>query len=124
MARPRLKIDPRQVEQLAAIGCSYAEIAAVVGCSHDTIERRFALVIKEGHEKRNASVRRAQYEVGVKNKNATMLIWLGKQFLGQTDKIDYSNTSDADLIAEAKRLFGGNTEAVIAGAVGVSPYEP
>lgn len=74
------------------IGCSYAEIAAVVGCDPSTLTRRFAQVIKDGHERRNASVRRAQYDVGVNQKNPTMLIWLGKQFLGQSDKIEQSGT--------------------------------
>lgn len=80
------------MEQLAAIGCSGEEIAAVVGCHRDTIYARFSDSIKEGHEKRNASVRRAQYEAGVKNKNVAMLIWLGKQHLGQKDQIVNENT--------------------------------
>lgn len=88
MARPRIQIDEKQVEALAKIGCCGEEIAAVIGCSRDTIERRFAAVVKRGHDSRNASLRRAQYEVAVKQKNATMLIWLGKQFLGQRDNID------------------------------------
>ena len=92
MARPRKPISPTQVEQMAMIGCSYAEIAAVVGCDPSTLTRRFAQVIKDGHERRNASVRRAQYDVGVNQKNPTMLIWLGKQFLGQSDKIEQSGT--------------------------------
>ena len=85
MARPRKKIDPDQVQKLAQIGCSVGEIAAVLSCSPDTLQRRFAAVIKEGHEHRNSSLRRKQYEVAI-NGNATTLIWLGKQFLGQRDK--------------------------------------
>ena len=73
---------------LAKIGCSVGEIAAVTGCSPDTLQRRFAVVIKNGHEHRNCSLRRAQYDVAVNKKNATMLIWLGKQFLDQRDKLD------------------------------------
>lgn len=48
MARPPVKIDAKQVEKLAAIGCSQAEIGQVVGCSRHTLERRFATALTKG----------------------------------------------------------------------------
>jgi hypothetical protein len=87
MARPRLKIDPAQVERLAAIHCTNEEIAAVVGCSSDTIERRYAVNIKTGRARGRASLRRIQWEAAQKG-NIGMMIWLGKQLLGQTEKIE------------------------------------
>jgi hypothetical protein len=90
MARPRKDIDPEQVEKLAQLGLSYAEIAAVLDCDASTLTRRFAQVIKKGHEHRDASLRRTQFDVAVNQKNPTMLIWLGKQFLGQRDKQELS----------------------------------
>lgn len=112
MARPRLEIDELQVEKMASIGCSGDEIAAVLGCCRDTLYKRFSTVIKKGHEKRNASVRRSQYDVGVNKKNATMLIWLGKQHLGQADKIEQSGTlkhehidsSEESILAAAEEI--------------------
>lgn len=85
MARPQKKIDPKQVEQLAAINCSHAEMAAVLGCSADTLERRFAAVIKEGRGKGNVSLKRKQWQAAMDG-NITMMIWLGKQNLGQRDR--------------------------------------
>jgi len=38
--RPRIKIDYRQVEQLAAMQCTDEEIAAVLGVERSTIKRR------------------------------------------------------------------------------------
>lgn len=109
---------------MATIGCTGDEIAAVMGCSRDTIDRRFAELIKKGHEKRNASLRRTQYDVAVNKKNATMLIWLGKQFLGQSDKIDANHSGTivnehrdadeeaiivaADRIREKRRLLASS----------------
>ena len=91
MARPILDIDADKVKQLAGYGLSYQEIAAVLDCSHDTLERRFASELKQGHEKRNGSLRRRQYELAMDG-NATMLIWLGKQYLGQSDKVETSTS--------------------------------
>ena len=89
MARPRLKVDVEKLKQLAGIGLSSGEIAAVLDCSIDTLERRYKDVMETGRLKRNASLRRKQFEIAT-NGNATMLIWLGKQFLGQKDKMEHS----------------------------------
>lgn len=86
MARPRLKIDVGLVEKLASIHCTMEEIASVCGCSVDTLERRFADVIKRAKNKGKSSLRRHQWELAQKG-NATMLIWLGKQLLDQSDKV-------------------------------------
>lgn len=84
MARPRKVIDPAVVETLAKIHCTYDEIAAVVGCSTDTLKRRFADRIEKGREEGKASLRRMQFKKALDG-NPTMLIWLGKQHLGQKD---------------------------------------
>lgn len=87
MARPRKQIDPEQVSELAKIGCTHEEMAAVLKCSPDTLTRRFAECIKEGRECGKSSLRRLQWESAYKG-NIGMQIWLGKQWLGQRDKND------------------------------------
>lgn len=56
MARPRKKIDEEKLILLASLGLSYAEMAGVLDCSHDTLERRYAAAIKKGHLHRKAGV--------------------------------------------------------------------
>jgi len=92
--RPRVEVNPNTVERLAAILCTVQEIAAVCGCSKDTLERNFAAVIKRGREAGKASLRRAQWKAAQKG-NPTMLIWLGKQYLGQRDRPELTGP-DAD----------------------------
>lgn len=87
MARPRKAIDLATLEKLAAINCSHAEMASVLGCSSDTLERNYAAVIKKGRAQGRMSLKRKQYEVAMTG-NVTMLIWLGKQMLDQSDKQD------------------------------------
>jgi AraC-like DNA-binding protein len=82
--RPILDIDPEMVRELASIHCTMAEMAAVVGCSVDTLERRFADVIAKGKEEGRMSLRRLQWK-SAQNGNIAMQIWLGKQLLGQKD---------------------------------------
>ncbi len=96
MARPRKQIDAKQVEILASFGHNLSEIGLVVGCSHDTLQRRFALPIKKGQVELHISLRQAQYKSAIQNLNVTMLIWLGKQYLGQRNE-PASTTQDDQL---------------------------
>lgn len=85
MPRHKLPIDEAQVEKLAAIMCTMNEMGSVLNCSVDTLERRFADVIQKGRDRGKMSLKRKQYETAMGG-NVTMLIWLGKQHLGQKDK--------------------------------------
>lgn len=86
MARPETPIDANHVEKLARLGCKNNEIADFFGVSHDTIERRFASELLKGRASLKMSLRQWQLKSAEKG-NATMLVWLGKQSLGQVDKI-------------------------------------
>ena len=94
MARPRLSIDPAQVEELAAIMCTQAEMATVLGCSVKTLERRFGRAIEKGKARAATSLRRKQWQLAEKG-NVTMLIWLGKQYLGQRDRLEADESKRA-----------------------------
>lgn len=87
MARPKKELDEEQIRELARIQCTNKEIAAVMKCSTDTIERNYAAIVNEEREAGKKSLRRAQWDKAVKDGNATMLIWLGKHYLGQKDEL-------------------------------------
>jgi hypothetical protein len=96
--RPKLKIDLDQVEKLAVIGCTLEEIGAVLKISKRTLIRRnkeskFREAMERGELSGRASLRRAQRKVALAG-NATMLIWLGKNILGQRDNPVDSNSTD------------------------------
>jgi hypothetical protein len=86
--RPKAQLDEDRIKKLASIGLSVAEIAAVEGVNKKTIERRCLDVVENGRLNMNASLKRKQYDMAVNNGNVAMLIWLGKQYLGQRDKSD------------------------------------
>jgi hypothetical protein len=68
------------------------EIAAVYGRSEDTIETTFAAAVHRGRERAKASLRCLQWKAA-RAGNVTMLVWLGKQILGQRDTRDQSSTA-------------------------------
>jgi hypothetical protein len=85
--RPKKLVDLELVEKLAHIQCTYGEIAATLGVSVDTLQRNrnFAAIYKRGAEGGRRSLRRMQFESANKG-NIGMQIWLGKQYLGQSDQ--------------------------------------
>lgn len=89
MARPQLEIDDNDVEKLASMQCTMKEMAAFFDCSVDTLERRFADTIRKGREKGRITLRRLQWQAAQKG-NVVMMIWLGKQILGQAEKQEIS----------------------------------
>jgi hypothetical protein len=116
--RPKKFIDLELVEKLAHIQCTYPEIASTLGVSVDTLTRHpdFAAVYKRGAEGGRKSLRRMQFESANRG-NVAMQIWLGKQYLGQSDHL----TQDArkmpaigDLSSEELRQFGAQLDARIA----------
>ena len=118
--RPRKQIDPRTFEELCRIQCTLAEIAGVLRVSEDTVERwcereygeGFAEVYKKHSAGGKSSLRRQQFALAMKG-NATMLIWLGKQYLDQTDRSERteSDVSEEELNAAPRDMIQRKAEA-------------
>jgi hypothetical protein len=85
--RPKKDIDPDMVRRLAAIGCTNREIGAWFDCDEGTIRHRFSDVVAQGKEHGKTSLRRLQWKRAYAGSD-TMLIHLGKNVLGQSEKID------------------------------------
>ena len=95
MPRQKLKIDKEKVEQLASFGCTTSEIASVLGWDEATIRKRFSEYLTKGKEKGKIRLRQMQWKAADKG-NVTMLIWLGKQILGQADKSEVTWENPVD----------------------------
>ena len=109
MGRPRKQIDEAKLFVLASLGLTTPEIAAVLECSPDTLERNYADQMAQGKEKCKASLRRKQFELAMAG-NATMLIWLGKQMLGQKDKTEHSGDADNPVVVRTLNdFYAGNS---------------
>ena len=86
MARPKkYNIDKDQVEKLESFGCSNTEIASFFGCSKDLITKSYSTNVAKGRDNGKIRLRQMQWKAADKG-NVTMLIWLGKQVLGQAEK--------------------------------------
>ena len=89
--RPKKEIDYTTVEKLANIQCTQDEIASFLGISTRTLQRdeQFMELFNRGRENGKMSLRRIQWKHA--EKSVPMAIWLGKQYLGQRDKVEYTD---------------------------------
>lgn len=89
--RPPKPINWEQFEQLCALHCTREEIGSFFHLNPDQITFRvkqyyhedYMVIYKRFSEQGKCSLRRNQFKMT--NRNATMAIFLGKQWLGQKD---------------------------------------
>jgi len=82
--RPAKILDPRQVYRLASMGASNYEIADFFGVSEGHIRKNHSDTVRLGRSNLKMKLRQAQMREAMAG-NVTMLIWLGKNVLRQSD---------------------------------------
>ena len=109
------KIDKKQFENLCGLQCTLLEICDFFDVEDDTLNSwckktygtTFSEVFKIKRGKGQISLRRTQWKLA--EKNPTMAIWLGKQYLGQKDRLETENT-DIKRITIVDDLTGEDTD--------------
>lgn len=100
MGRPQIEISKENFESLCNLQCTLEEIAGFFKCSPDTIENWCKRTYEEGFSdtfkkySQNGKISLRRYQFRLAEKNASMAIWLGKQYLGQTDKMEIEQYTD------------------------------
>lgn len=93
IGRNKVVVDPQEVYKLATYHCSIKDISNFFGVPRDTIQYNFGDLIIQGYEETKQALRMKQLEVAMAG-DRTMLIWLGKQMLGQSDTPDNGNVEE------------------------------
>ncbi len=91
--RPLADIDWDKVDSMCKIQCTGDEIASVLDIHYDTLHNackrekgmNFSDYLPQKAMAGKASLRRVQWKAATGG-NSTMMVWLGKNVLGQTDK--------------------------------------
>lgn len=114
MGRPRKEINNNEFEKLCGLQCTLEEIAGWFGCSVDTIEnwckRTYNETFSETYKKYSAggklSLRRNMLRLS--EKNATMAIFLAKNWLGMSDNVEVK--ADTSLMQTLLDVMSGKDE--------------
>ena len=133
MGRPNVDINWELIAECAHIQCTIAEICAVAKVDYETLQSRclkdhgmsFSNFYTQKREGGKKSLRRAQWHAACETENTALLIWAGKQYLGQSDKIENTNTntttvnlSDTELAAKMLALIDTLTKRAAAAGEG------
>ena len=102
MGRPRKEIDKIEFEKLCGLQCTKEEMCGWFEVTDKTLEswckrtykKGFSEIFSEKRGKGKISLRRTQFKLA--EKSPAMAIFLGKNYLGQSDKIQYENTDTAN----------------------------
>ena len=85
MARPtKYNIKGEEVQKLSKFGMTNVEIADFFGCDESLIRKSYSEYLTKGRAEMKLRLRQLQWK-SAEELNAVMLIWLGKQILGQSD---------------------------------------
>ena len=103
--------DIKIVEEMASIGCTPREISGVMGFPIGLLKSNHQLsyAVLRGNERAKMSLRRLQWKTA--QKNPIMQIFLGKQLLGQSDKVEH--TKDAGDLERARKSFEDKLKNII-----------
>lgn len=107
--RPKKEINQKQFEKLCAIQCTQEEICGVFDIDIKTLsawckrtyKKTFSQIFSEKRANGRASLRRSQWLAATNKLNPSMLIWLGKQYLGQSEMPEESPEEVEDNFIDA-----------------------
>ena len=77
-------VPPDDVYRLSTMGCPDREIAEWFDISESTLRYNFSSYLTKGRAQLKQRLRQAQLRVAFEG-NPTMLIWMGRQILGQSE---------------------------------------
>ena len=117
MGRPKKEIDKIEFEKLCGLQCTKEEMCGWFGITDKTLEswckrtykKGFSEIFSEKRGKGKISLRRTQFKLA--EKSPAMAIFLGKNYLGQTDKIEQvvTNIEDLSPLVEMLKIDDENT---------------
>ena len=94
MARPKkYNISKEEVYKLASYGCTNVEIADFYGCDESLIRKSYSENLTKGRANVKIRLRQLQW-ASAEAGNVTMQIFLGKNILGQQDKIEQTELDE------------------------------
>jgi len=117
MGRPQIEIDMKVVDDFLIAGCNGPQTAAYLGVSDDTLYERiqkehgvtFSTYAARKRSKGDGMLQVAQFKKAMKYDN-TMMVWLGKNRLGQRDTpiemgvTDQTMKQFSDVLGQLKSL--------------------
>jgi len=118
VGRPRIELDPKQAKIFGYFRATYDTMAEQIGCHVDTIraamqdnKSEFSKAYKNGFSSMKMKLSEAQVKTAIEEHNPTLLVWLGKQYLGQKDIPDGESFPAVTIVLKPKQLAESDDNA-------------
>ena len=85
VGRSKTVIPEEEFLKLARLHCTWKEISDFYDVPVGTLRDNFADLYKKGTVETNQRLRKAQLDLALNKHDKTMLIWLGRNMLGQSE---------------------------------------
>lgn len=118
-SKPLNNEDFQRLLNMVRIQCTLEECCSILGMSDTTLNRRlkergednFEALYRRYNDEGKMSLRRMQWQAA-ENGNASLLIWLGKQYLNQRDKSNLEVTGEdgGAIITKIERVIVDPTD--------------
>lgn len=125
--KPKVRFDPavaEKVQEYAAVGMTQDQVAVVLGCSVDTIQRHYHEAWLKGKASANAKIAKRLFEKAMSGDTASLIFWTKAQMGWKESQnvdhtssdgsmspkeisIDISKLSPEELATKARAAFKG-----------------
>lgn len=105
LGRPKTLIDYDQAARLAMMGCTLEEIAADAGITKSTIlnrlkdDKKLKTILEVGRARGRVMLRSVGMKKALAGDNC-MLVWKGKQILGERDNVEFTGAEGGPIRVE------------------------
>ncbi len=97
-----------EVYKMAVVCCTDKELAYILEISEDCLRNNFLTELARGRAEIRKSLRKAQLSSAIHDKNSTMLIWLGKNYLSQKEPRREHDVEHSGKVLIEKVIFGSD----------------
>ena len=109
VGRPKKELDWKVLDAILQFGATLIDCSEMLSLSDDTIQNRikkqYGITFSEYRHRKMSKMRvkllQKQFDVAMSG-NVALLIWLGKQHLGQSDKMDTIENGQVKITIEKK----------------------
>lgn len=95
LGRPPKILDEQEIARLIGKGFTVAWVADYLGVATSTLYLNYSDALRKGRVFRDGCLQAKQYHTAMAKNNVTMQIWLGKQWLKQSEKVEVDEKKPA-----------------------------
>lgn len=108
VGRPKKELDWRLIDSILQYGASLVDCSDICEMSEDSVQNKikakYGVTFSEYRDRKKSKMRmklrQKQFDLALKG-NVPLLIWLGKQELGQSDRAENTNTDKIEITIDS-----------------------